>query len=937
MLVFRCSSRRALFTKNVFTLYLGVLTPIHSIAFVCGFAAILARSDKSEFPNFSRVVSPDDARGQVGALVSTLGLFGWRRVTILSTDTPYAKDLATTFRGIWQGSVAYAATVEMKLDGGGIDPASARKALRSAPHDDPANNAKVVVVLAHDQDAYPLLRLAHDHFPPDTSFVGPDWTGRALPPDVAEWLPDTPGYIGIVPHRQRPSDSPPYRQFLELGGARLRDWADTLTFDDAWGEWRLPGYPAEHTVDAIVALVRAFAQTPPDSWTDGAAITRKLREQDFRGLSGRVAFTAEGDRADPQFSVVNLQRAADGFHAWVQVGTAAPGGAARLASPGVRGVCFAGVGCGLAAPPRDAPPVPLAPHVVWVPIVLVALCVAFGVVFAQYRARKIRASRLAKARLTAQEAQLDEFREAVVGMCAAEAQHVPKMGRGSSSTSSPPSVPSGSPSFVDMVTDKAATSPHQGLPPPVPPPLPPRIQWCWQETKSYMDKWSDSEIEGDRKDSWIKYDPAVNVYIEDMHNRQQGIGTYQVNADYTIDFGAMAQIKTKTAFRRDVKRVVEAQPRQQPEQAPNTVSPFAALAACDCSATSSLANSPPAEIVKEPQMVLVPGDIVQISKKRKDGWAYGSKLHAEDEPLGRRLVQVALSAATTSVCRGSSTKAVRRGSGIIASITRSLNDEGEDEGDADDNIAIITDNHGWFPIAVTRVPNTDDLTTLRKTLGEANNLAAPDTWDKIVDPSVVQKSAPLNPSSQEYGDVSASFLTTLPASTRIVSIQRIQNVAMYQSYIVKRKNIIERDQTLRRADNSASFAQGLARFERRWLWHGTNADTVDKIVQQGFNRSFCGKNATVYGKGVYFARDASYSSCDTYSPEDSARRKYILACSVVVGEFCRGRTNARTPDLRDAAKNILYDSTVDNPSRPSLYVTYHDAQCYPEYLIVFKK
>jgi ABC-type branched-subunit amino acid transport system substrate-binding protein len=49
-------------------------------------------SNKEEFPFFSRMVAPDDSRGEVGALVSTLRWFGWQRVTILSTDTLYAKD-----------------------------------------------------------------------------------------------------------------------------------------------------------------------------------------------------------------------------------------------------------------------------------------------------------------------------------------------------------------------------------------------------------------------------------------------------------------------------------------------------------------------------------------------------------------------------------------------------------------------------------------------------------------------------------------------------------------------------------------------------------------------------------------------------------------------------------------------------------------------------
>ena len=105
---------------------------------------------------------------------------------------------------------------------------------------------------------------------------------------------------------------------------------------------------------------------------------------------------------------------------------------------------------------------------------------------------------------------------------------------------------------------------------------------------------------------------------------------------------------------------------------------------------------------------------------------------------------------------------------------------------------------------------------------------------------------------------------------------------------------------------------------------------MDKILQQGFNRSFCGKNATAFGKGVYFARDASYSAHPLYAVPDSHGFQYIMACRVVVGEYCRGVQDALTPKVRDASTNILYDSTVDSTTTPTIYVTYHDAQAYPE-------
>jgi len=106
-------------------------------------------------------------------------------------------------------------------------------------------------------------------------------------------------------------------------------------------------------------------------------------------------------------------------------------------------------------------------------------------------------------------------------------------------------------------------------------------------------------------------------------------------------------------------------------------------------------------------------------------------------------------------------------------------------------------------------------------------------------------------------------------------------------------------------------------------------------LQQGFNRSFCGKHNTLYGKGVYFARDASYSTYPLYCTPDAKDIQTVFLVRVVVGEYCKGYKHAVTPDVRNAAKNQLYDSTVDNVRDPSIFVTYHDAQAYPEYCIKF--
>merc|ERR1712100_291224 len=111
-----------------------------------------------------------------------------------------------------------------------------------------------------------------------------------------------------------------------------------------------------------------------------------------------------------------------------------------------------------------------------------------------------------------------------------------------------------------------------------------------------------------------------------------------------------------------------------------------------------------------------------------------------------------------------------------------------------------------------------------------------------------------------------------------------------------------------------------ARFERQWLFHGTDETTVPKIIQQGFNRAFCGKNATAFGKGVYFARDASYSSSTTYSKPNSRGIQHMFLCRVVIGEYCQGKRDALVPDVREG--NKLFDSTVNDMKNPGIFVTY---------------
>lgn len=169
-------------------------------------------------------------------------------------------------------------------------------------------------------------------------------------------------------------------------------------------------------------------------------------------------------------------------------------------------------------------------------------------------------------------------------------------------------------------------------------------------------------------------------------------------------------------------------------------------------------------------------------------------------------------------------------------------------------------------MSATEIPSGEELAQLQERVGDTDLLAAPENWTPVSDPTVVEL-VRLDVHSDEKKEVVRAFMSTLKNKTvKVAKVERIQNLAMWQSFVVKRETICYRERDRNETDGDHLNKQKvIERFERCWLWHGTNADVMDKIMQQGFNRSFCGKNATMYGKGVYFARDASYSAYPTYA------------------------------------------------------------------------
>ncbi|XP_041947801.1 protein mono-ADP-ribosyltransferase PARP14-like isoform X3 [Alosa sapidissima] len=199
------------------------------------------------------------------------------------------------------------------------------------------------------------------------------------------------------------------------------------------------------------------------------------------------------------------------------------------------------------------------------------------------------------------------------------------------------------------------------------------------------------------------------------------------------------------------------------------------------------------------------------------------------------------------------------------------------------------------------------------------SVSLPNNWDDMKGKIVVQ--IQLKAGTNEYNDVEKEFRTT-GITSNIIQIDRVQNSTLWRNYMIKKEEL---DQRNKHTNN-----------EKR-LWHGTSANKIDQINNQGFNRSFAGSQVGArYGNGSYFAVDPQYSASG-YARADGKGHKRMYLARVLVGEFTLGSGGLLTAPARNSGSSAdLYDSVTDNMTNPTMFVIFSDVQAYPEYIITFQ-
>lgn len=176
---------------------------------------------------------------------------------------------------------------------------------------------------------------------------------------------------------------------------------------------------------------------------------------------------------------------------------------------------------------------------------------------------------------------------------------------------------------------------------------------------------------------------------------------------------------------------------------------------------------------------------------------------------------------------------------------------------------------------------------------------------------------------EEFDEVAKKFKSTM-SNASIVQIQRVQNQAMHQAFLLQLSTLKKQ---LKGWDGDTM---------RRKLWHGTQA--VEAIVNSedgyGFLPLLSGTaTGAIWGDGTYFARDARYSN--DYARRLPSGQKQMILCDVLVGQSAKGAKAMKMCPVVPNEKYKRYNSLVNSVDEPSIFVIQHSNQAYPSYLLTY--
>ena len=201
----------------------------------------------------------------------------------------------------------------------------------------------------------------------------------------------------------------------------------------------------------------------------------------------------------------------------------------------------------------------------------------------------------------------------------------------------------------------------------------------------------------------------------------------------------------------------------------------------------------------------------------------------------------------------------------------------------------------------------------------------PDHWDPQSEDCVLKQ---VRTAAKEWRDVEARVRESIP-DPQIARIERIQNKWLWKKYSLCKQHMHDKTRA-----NEA---------EKR-LFHGTRETHPRQVYksEHGFDFRYGGNG--MWGKGAYFAVNASYS-VNGYCHTLPDRHRQVLMAFVLTGDSITMGSGSQAGSLtKPPAKPSvpgsdvveLYDSVNGETGGTRIYVVYDHDKSYPGYLITFK-
>ncbi|XP_061863091.1 zinc finger CCCH-type antiviral protein 1 isoform X2 [Colius striatus] len=217
--------------------------------------------------------------------------------------------------------------------------------------------------------------------------------------------------------------------------------------------------------------------------------------------------------------------------------------------------------------------------------------------------------------------------------------------------------------------------------------------------------------------------------------------------------------------------------------------------------------------------------------------------------------------------------------------------------------------------------SSEDVQKIKKGQKDSSipNQACPAHWDQSALPDLGYKKVEISSTSAEFNRIKQLFCETMK-NYNVLKIERIQNPSLWKVFQWQKEQM--------KRENKGNEV------DERLLFHGTKTSFIEAICLHNFDWRICGSNGTSYGKGSYFARDASYSH--RYC-QPVVKTNVMFVARVLVGDYIRGNTAYVRPPAKSVDGLRFYDSCVDNVLNPSIFVIFEKYQIYPEYIIEYKE